>query len=263
MNTSNKTIVFIHGAWVTPDCWDKFIPYFENLGYKCIAPSWPFKEDSVEEQNKNPKAGLATLGIKEIVEHYDKIIRELPEKPILIGHSFGGMFVQMLLDRGLGLAGAAIDPAPPKGIFSLYPTLAWALKVPLLTLMGWKKIVHWKLKDFKYGFVHTMPEKEQEATYKKYVVPESGRVFWQAALAPFNNSAYVNFNNSSRSPLLIIAGEKDQIVPAIIDRDNFKKYKNSKTRTDFKEFPGRVHWIIAEPGWEEVALYIDRWLKSI
>ena len=257
-----KTIVFIHGAWVTPKCWDPFKSFFEQHGYNCIAPAWPFKDRLVFEQNKNPQPGLAHLGIKEIVDHYEKIIRALPEKPILIGHSFGGLFVQMLLDRGLGAAGVAIDPAPPKGVFALYPTAAYALRLPLTTPFGWKKILHWPFQHFRYGFVDTLPTDLQHRAYEEYVVPETGRIFWQAALSAFNHAADVNFKNNDRAPLLIIAGGKDKIVPAAINRNNFKKYRNSKAQTDFKEFADKVHWIIAQPGWEEVAAYIKEWVKG-
>jgi pimeloyl-ACP methyl ester carboxylesterase len=260
-NKNMKTIILLHGAWVTPKSWDPFKSYFEAKGYRVLAPAWPGKEHTVEEQQKNPDPSLAKLGLKEIVDYYAKIIEAEPEPPILIGHSFGGLFVEMLLDRGLGKAGIAIDPAPPKGVFALYPTAAWALRLPLTTAFGWKKIIRWPLHHFAYAFTNTLSPEEQEKAYREYVVPESGRIFWQAAFAPFNNVLNVNFQNPNRAPLLIIAGEKDHIVPAAINRANFKKYQASSAKTDFKEFPGRTHWIIAEPGWEEVAKSCENWIR--
>ncbi|MDO8523000.1 MAG: alpha/beta hydrolase [bacterium] len=257
-----KTIIFIHGAWVTPKCWDRFASFFIEKGYRVIAPSWPFKEKTVEEQQKNPDPGLAHLGIKEIVDYYAEIIKKETGSPILIGHSFGGLFVQMLLDRGLGSAGIAIDPAPPKGVFSLYPSAIWGLRFTLLTPFGWRRALHWPFRHFRYAFVHTLSPQEQLKAYKNYVVPESGRIFWQAALSPLTNTLHVNFKNNTRSPLLIIAGGLDHVVPAAVNRSNYKKYLGSKSRTDFKEFPGRVHWIIAEPGWQEIAEYISNWISS-
>ena len=257
-----KTIILIHGAWVTPKSWDPFKSYFESKGYRVIAPSWSGKEGTVAEQQKNPNPSLAHLGLKEIADHYAKIIEAETEPPILIGHSFGGLFVEMLLDRGLGKMGVAIDPAPPKGVFPLYPSAIWSLRLPLTTPFGWKKILRWPLNHFAYAFTNTLSKEEQEKAYREYVVPESGRIFWQAALAPFNDVLQVNFLNPDRAPLLIIAGEKDHIVPAVINRGNYKKYAGSKTHTDFKEFSGRTHWIIAEPGWEEVAEYCEKWIQS-
>src|SRR5512133_2928600 len=139
----NKTIVFVHGAWMTPLCWEKFVGFFEGRGYGCIAPAWPHNEGTVEELRKKPPEGLAGLGIQEIVVRYAREIAKLNEPPILIGHSFGGLFVQMLLDRGLGSAGIAIDTAPPKGVFVFDPTSLLSVGRILLVPFGWRKGVRW------------------------------------------------------------------------------------------------------------------------
>ncbi len=258
-----KTIVFIHGAWVTPLCWEKFIPFFEDKGYRCLAPAWPYKDKPVEEMRKNPPMGLAGLGVTEIVDYYDRLIRAMPEPPVLIGHSFGGLFVQMLLDRGLGRAGVAVDSAPPKGVLPLqYSALKANLGI-LLTRQGYKRIIHMSFENFQYSFVNDLPLEEQKATYDRQVIPDTGRIFFQTGLALFDrsNAVRVNFKNPNRAPLLMIAGEADHVVPAAMNRSNFAKYRRSKARTDFKVFPGRVHWIIAQQGWEEVAQYILNWLE--
>jgi pimeloyl-ACP methyl ester carboxylesterase len=256
-----NTIVFIHGAWVTPLCWEKFIPFFEQNGYKCLAPAWPYKDQPVEELQKNPPQGLAGLGVTEIVDHYDQIIRALPEPPYLIGHSFGGLFVQLLLDRGLGQAGVAIDPAPPKGVLPLQYSAFKSNIGILLTPQGNKRIVHMSFANFQYAFVNGLPLEEQKAIYERQIIPDTGRIFFQAGLALFDrtNAVKVNFENATRAPLLLIAGGSDHVVPAAMNRSNFAKYRRSRARTDFKEFPGRVHWIIAQKGWEEVAAYILGW----
>ncbi len=257
----SKTIVFIHGAWMTPLCWEKFVGFFEQKGFRCLAPAWPYKDKPVETLRQSPPSELATLGVIEIVNHYEKIIRELDQPPVLIGHSFGGLFTQMLLDRGLGTAGVAIDSAPPKGVLPFrYPSTVKSNLGVLATPGGWKKIVRMPLKNFQYAFVNTLPEAEQRAAYEKYVVPESGRIFFQAAFALFNTATAVNFNNSRRAPLLFIAGSADNTVPAGLNRTNYHKYRNSSAVTDFKEFPSRAHWIIAQDGWAEVAEYIAGWL---
>jgi len=258
-----KRIVFIHGAWVTPLCWDPFRGYFSGLGYECLAPAWPGKDRPVDAIRKDP-APLRGLGIAEIVEHYAQVIRELDEPPILVGHSFGGLFVQILLDRGLGAAGVAIDPAPPKGVFVYERTAVRSLASVLLTWQGWRKVVHWTYDNFRYAFVHTLPEAEARAAYEAHVTPETGRIFFQDGLAAFDGKkpAEVNFLNEKRAPLLLIAGEMDRIVPAAANRRNYKKYARSKAVTDFHEFGGRTHWIIAQPGWEEVAKYIADWLQA-
>ena len=259
-----RTIVFIHGAWVTSDCWDRFVPYFEAKGYRCLAPAWPGKERPVAAIRADP-APLAGLGIAEIVAHYEAIIRELPEPPILIGHSFGGLFAQLLLDRGLGAAGVAIDSAPPRGVWAYEPTALRSLITTLLHWRVWRKVVRWKYSNFRYAFVHTLPEADARAAYDRYVVPETGRIFFQSAVAMLNPKSpiRVNFANGTRAPLLLIAGAKDRIVPPVINRRNHRAYSKSPARTDFREFPDRTHWIIAQPGWEEVAEFAATWLDGL
>ena len=259
----NKTIVFVHGAWMNPLCWEKMIGYFEAKDYKCLAPAWPYKDRSVEDLNKNPDPRLAKLGVIEIVDHYAEQIRALPEPPILIGHSFGGLFTQMLLDRGFGAAGVAIDPAPAKGIFPFYPTVFKAFSRILLTPGGWQKIFHATFKEFRYAFVHLLPEAEQKAVYDRYVVPETGRIFFQSGFAMFNNATYVNFQNPKRAPLLLTAATQDHVCPASQIRQTYQKYKRSSAPTEFIEFNHHDHWLIAEPGYEQVADYIDGWLGQL
>lgn len=148
-----------HGAWVTPLCWDKFAGYFSERGYACIAPPWPGKEEGVEALRLDA-AALAGLGIAEIVDHYESIVGDLPAPPVLIGHSFGGLFVQLLLDRGLGAAGVAIDSAPPRGVNGVTWSSLRSLGSVLRTWRGWRKVVRWKFPQFRYAFVHTLPEEE-------------------------------------------------------------------------------------------------------
>jgi len=259
-----QTILFIHGAWMTPRCWEPMVAAFTDKGFDCVAPAWPGKDRSVEAIRADPSP-LAGLGVAQIVDHYAAIIQALPEPPILVGHSFGGLFVQLLLDRGLGRAGVAIDPAPPKGVNGLAPSAVRSLIGVLATPFGWRKPIHWSFERFRYAFVHTLPADEQRAAYDRHVVPETGRIFFQAAAAPFSPGSplKLDFKRAVRAPLLIIAGEADRIVPATVVRRTFKRYAAGTARTDFKAFPGRVHWIIAEPGYREVVEHIRGWLQSV
>jgi len=258
-------VVFIHGAWVTPLCWELFEPFFQECGYQTIIPPWPGKEATITQQREDPSPALRGLGIGEIVDHYQRLITALPRPPILVGHSFGGLFVQLLLERGLGVAGVAIDSAPPKGIFAFYPSAIRSLFGVLTTWMGWRRILRMPLADFKYAFVNTLPAERQRAVYDRYVVPETGRIFFQVAvsLTSPHSPAKVRFDNASRAPLLLVAGGSDHIVPPAINRSNYRKYRHTSTITEFKQFPGRGHWIIAEDGWEEVAGFIYDWLRKL
>jgi pimeloyl-ACP methyl ester carboxylesterase len=260
----SRTLVFVHGGWVTPACWDPFTSYFEARGYRCLAPPWPGKDRSVEAIRNDPSP-LAGLGIREIVDHYEQMIREFDEPPILIGHSFGGLVVQVLLDRGLGAAGIAIDSAPPKGIFAFEPTTMLALGRILLIPFGWRKVVRWTYTEFRYAFVHTMPETEARATWDTQIVPDSGRPFFQSAFSMLDRAspASVDFANPERAPLLFIAGEADRAMPSAIVRRTYRAHQASPVRTDFRSIPGRTHWLIAQDGWEEVAQTCGDWIESL
>jgi len=262
------TIVFIHGAWVTATTWDHWVRHFEARGYTCHAPAWPGKDRPVDEIRRDP-APLAGLGIAAIADHYERLVRALPTPPILIGHSYGGLIVQLLLDRGVGAAGVAIDSAPPKGVFAYEPSALRSLGRILLVPLGWRRVVRWRFWEFRYAFVHALPPEVQRDAFERYVVPETGRIFFESAFAPFmpRSPLRVDFARPERAPLLLIAGMRDHVVPAVINRRNLARYRRfderSGTRTDFLEFPGRVHWIVAQEGWQEVADSVADWLTTI
>jgi pimeloyl-ACP methyl ester carboxylesterase len=259
-----RTIVFIHGAWVTPLCWESFQPFFESRGYATVAPPWPGKEDTVEAQRLRPSPRLEGLGVREIVDHYERALTGISEPTILIGHSYGGLFVQLLLDRGLGAAGVAIDSAPPRGVFAFYPSTVRSLGRVLLTWRGWRRIVRTPFPDFRYAFVNNMQPDQQRAAFDRYVVPETGRIFFQSALAPFNPNSptRLDYMKRDRAPLLLIAGGSDHIIPAALNRANYRRARRNPALTSLKDFPGRTHWIIAQDGWQEVASFIADWLDE-
>jgi len=259
-----RTVVFVHGGWVTPACWDPFVSYFEAHGYRCLAPAWPGKDRPVAAIRQDPSP-LAGLGIRRIVDHYERIVRSLDEPPILIGHSFGGLFVQLLVDRGLGAAGIAIDAAPPKGVFAFEPTTLLALGRIFLIPFGWRKVVHWSYPEFRYAFVHTMPDAAARAIWDAQIVPDSGRPFFEGAFPMLDRSCptRVDFKNPTRAPLLFIAGASDRAMPPSIVRRMVRAHQASPARTDFRSFPGRTHWLIAQDGWEEVAQGCIDWISSV
>jgi pimeloyl-ACP methyl ester carboxylesterase len=249
---------------MTPRSWEHFICFFEAHGYRALAPAWPGMAGEVEEVRRDPSA-LAGLGVTEIANHYDRLVRKLSEPPILMGHSFGGLVVQMLLDRGLGAVGVAIDPAPPKGILRLPWSAVRASSAVLSNPLNLRRTVALNFAQFRYAFANTMSEADAYAAYERYAVPGPGRPVFQAALAnlrPWADPTAVNFHNADRAPLLLIAGADDQQIPPSVVRDNDRKYRRSEAVTDFKEFAGRSHLIIAQQGWEEVAAYALSWARA-
>lgn len=263
MDKKPKTIVLIHGLWVTPLSWESFQRFFEAAGHQVLAPAWPGIKGTVAEMRRDPSS-LDGVGAEEVVAHYADIIRALPERPIIMGHSYGGVITQVLLDRGLGAAGVAIDSVPPKGIILLPWSTNRALTPAFLKPGTYRGTFLFTFAQFWRVFANTLPEAEAREAYERQAIPASGRAIFQAALANLTPHAAttIDFRNGSRAPLLLIGGEKDVIMPASLNRKNFKKYAASPAVTEFKVFPGRSHYIIAETGWEEVAGYALSWAKA-
>jgi pimeloyl-ACP methyl ester carboxylesterase len=258
--TSPDTIVLIHGLWMTPLSWEHWIDRYEARGFRVLAPAWPGMDGDIDELRRDPSS-IEHLGIQEIVDHYDAIIRKLDRPPIIMGHSFGGAFTQILLDRGLGAAGVAIDSAAVKGVLALpWSTLKSALPV-LKSPANNHKAVALSFDEFRYAFTNTLSEEESRAAYDRYAVPGPGRVLFQAALANFNPHATtkVDFHNDHRAPLLLIAGGKDHLSPAAINESNARHYRKSAAITTYEEFPLRSHFTLGEEGWEKVADYALAW----
>jgi alpha-beta hydrolase superfamily lysophospholipase len=257
-------LMLIHGAWLSSRSWENFADYFTKRGFAVSAPEWPRKQGDVEELRADAEE-LKGLGIEEIVDHYEEQIRALAEPPVLIGHSFGGLIVELLLDRGLGRAGVALSPAPPKGILVLPFSSLKAAAPALAHPSKWHGIVDLTLEEFTYGFVNTFSAEEAAAAYERYAVPETGQIFYEAGFANFhlNPPTEVHFKNEERAPLLIVGAEMDNTVPASLSKKQYEKYGRSPAQTDYLEFEGRPHLLMAAEGWEEVAAAIDSWLDGV
>ena len=263
MNGSQETVVLIHGLWMTSLCWERWVERYASQGYRVIARSWPGMEGDIEDLRRDPSA-IAGLGITEVVNHYEAIIRGLDRPPLIIGHSFGGLITQILLDRGLGAAGVAIAPAPVKGIIFLpFSTL----KVTFPALSN-PENNHWAVpltpEQFHYAFTNTLSEEESLAVYQRYAVPGPDHVLFQAAFANFNPHAAsaVDFNNGTRAPLLLLSGGKDHISPPSVVKANYHLYGKSQAVTEYQEFPERTHYTLGQAGWEEVADSALSWAEA-
>jgi alpha-beta hydrolase superfamily lysophospholipase len=257
-------LMLIHGAWLSSRSWENFAGYFEKRGFAVSTPEWPRKHGDVEELRAGAEE-LKGLGLAEIVDHHEALIRKLEEPPVLVGHSFGGLIVELLLDRGLGRAGVAMSPAPPKGILVLPFSSLKAASPALAHPSRWHGVVTLTLEEFTYGFVNTFSPEDAATAYERYAVPETGQIFYEAGFANFrmNPPSEVDFKNDDRAPLLVVGAEKDKTVPASLSRKQYEKYERSSARTDYVEFEGRPHLLMAAEGWEEVAASIDSWLDGV
>jgi len=260
MGTNN--VVLIHGLWMTPLSLEYWANHYTDRGYSVYAPSWPGMERDVRALRRAPES-YADIGFKQIVDHYEKLVIDLKHAPILIGHSFGGLVVQALLDRGLGCCGVAIASAPIKGIWTL-PYSTMRVVTPQLLTMHSHRCAALTPAQFHYAFMNTSSREESFLTYQRYAVPGPDRVLLQTELANFNPFAEttVNTRRNNRAPLLLIAGSKDHLIPPRIVKANFHAYRHSTAVTEYKEFPGRTHFIIGQSGWEEVANFTLRWARG-
>ncbi|MDP9206305.1 MAG: alpha/beta hydrolase [Gemmatimonadota bacterium] len=258
------TIVLVHGLWLTPRSWEGWIDRYQKAGYNVLAPSWPGLEGEVEAIRKDPSA-LKGLKLKTVVDHYDRIIRKLDHQPILMGHSFGGLIVQMLVDRGLGSAGILIDSAQTAGV----PVLPFATIRATLPILGnpfsYNRTTSLSPKQFNYAFTNELSAEESGKVYDRYQIPAANSILWDAALALLNpnGSSKVNYRKTDRAPLLFIAGSNDHLAPPAINKANVRKYvKNTSAATDYREFPNRTHHTVGQKGWEEVADFAIQWANA-
>jgi len=256
------TIVLIHGFWVTPRSWEHWKARYEAAGYNVIAPAYPGFEVEVEALNADTTP-IEQVTVPQIVEHLESVVGALDSPPIIMGHSAGGVFTQILLDHGFGAVGVAINSAPTEGVKRVPLSQVRATFPVLKNPANRHKAVGFTHEQWQYAFTNGFSEEESRALYERYHIPASGQIFWGSALAnihPGKDDNHVDYRNDDRAPLLFIAGSDDHLMPPSIQRSNAKRYK-SNTITEVKEFDG-PHLLPAWPGWEEVADYALEWART-
>jgi pimeloyl-ACP methyl ester carboxylesterase len=252
--TGLTPVVFIHGLWLLPSSWDRWAAVFEEAGFTALTPGWPDDPETVEEANANPDV-FAGKTVGQVADHYADVIGKLDKKPVVIGHSFGGLLTQIIAGRGLAAASVAIDPAPFRGVLPL-PISALRSSSPVLTNPANRnRAVPLTYEQFRYAFANAVDEDEAKALYETFAVPAPGAPLFQAATANLNpwTEAKVNSKNPDRGPLLIISGEKDHTVPWAIANASFKKQERNEAVTEIVEIPNRGHALTIDSGWREVA----------
>jgi non-heme chloroperoxidase len=263
MADAGTPVVFVHGLWLHGDSWGPWVDLFREAGYEPTAPGWPGDGSTVAETRNQPDA-VAGHGIDDIVEHYAEAIGTLAAKPIVIGHSFGGLVVQRLLGQDLAAAAVAIDPAPIKGVVYLPPSALRVASVVLKNPLNRSRAVALNAQQFRYGFGNAISAAESAELFERWTIPSPGKPLFEAAAANLSlrSPARVDTRNAERGPLLITAGGKDHTVPAAISKATFKLYSKSPALTDLKEFPDRGHSLALDSGWREVADAVLAWLKE-
>ncbi|MFN8393373.1 MAG: alpha/beta hydrolase [Bacteroidia bacterium] len=252
----SKTIVLIHGLFMNAKSWAGWKARFEAAGYEVVVPEFPFHTGEPADLRKNIPDGLRKLDLDGAIAPFEAAIRKMKEPPILIGHSIGGLIVQILINRGLGSMGVSIDPAPPKGVF----TTKWSFlkaNLPTITPLKGNSPCLPSVKWFQYAFCNTLSMEETQKIYDEFVVPEARNIPRQST----KKAGKVDWAKK-HAPLLIIAGEKDNIIPHSLNRKNFERYKQEAGVCEFKMFPGRTHMLCGMDGWEEIADYIKAWVEK-
>ncbi|MBL8916286.1 MAG: alpha/beta hydrolase [Archangium sp.] len=263
MKTTNTpdTIVLIHGLWMTPRSWEHWVKFYEAKGFKVLAPTYPGMEGEVENLRADASP-IAALTVQKVVDHLAKFVEALPSKPILIGHSFGGTLVQLLLDRGLGAAGVVIGSAPVKGVYTLPVSQIRSLLPVLKNPANFNRAVAFDEKQFNYAFTNTLDAESTKFAFERYAVAAPGHIVFEAAALNFDPraAAKVDFKKEGRAPLFFITGEHDHIMPPAVARANAGKYQTGTV--EFLQMPDRDHSIALEPGWEEVATKALTWAQA-
>jgi pimeloyl-ACP methyl ester carboxylesterase len=254
-NASGLTpVVFVHGLWLLPSSWDRWVTVFEEAGFAAVSPGWPDDPETVEEAKAHPEV-FAHKSIGQVADYQEAVIRRLEKKPAVIGHSFGGLLTQILAGRGVAAVSVAIDPAPFRGVLPL-PISALRSASPVLeNPANRNRAVPLTYEQFRYGFANAVSEKEAKELYETYSVPGSGTPIFQAATANLNpwTEAKVDTKNPERGPLLIIVGDKDHTVPPAIAKASYNRQKRNEAVTEFVTIPGRGHALTIDSGWREVA----------
>jgi pimeloyl-ACP methyl ester carboxylesterase len=254
------TIVLIHGFWVTPRSWEDWAARYEAAGYKVLTPAYPGFEVEVEALRADPTP-IVDLRVPAIVEHLEAVIGALDAPPILMGHSAGGAFMQLVMDHGFGACGVAVNSAPTEGV----PVAPWSqIKAtwPILhNPANHDRAVGFTLEQWTYAFTNGLGPEKSKALYDRYHVPASGRILFDsvtANLLPGHQGTWVDYHNDERAPLLFLSGSEDHLMPPAIQASNAKHYKSDKTLTEVRTFDG-PHLMPAQDGWEEIADYALDW----
>ena len=252
--TGRQPVVFVHGLWLLSSSWDRWAKVFDAAGYAALLPGWPDDPDTVAQANAHPET-FAHKSVGQVADHCDAIIRRLKKRPAIIGHSFGGLLVQIIAGRGLASATVAIDPAPFRGVLPL-PLSALKSAWPVLrNPANRNRAIPLTLKQFRFGFANAVSETEAKQLYETFAVPASGKPLFQAAAANLNpwTEAKVDTKNPDRGPLLVISGEKDNTVPWAIANASFKRQRTNRGVTEIVEMKNRGHALTIDSGWREVA----------
>jgi pimeloyl-ACP methyl ester carboxylesterase len=251
-----ETILMIHGMWGTGSHWENFKGFFEGKGYQCVVPTLRFHD---MDPKGVPDPRLGTTSLLDYTADLEKLIHGLSAVPIIMGHSMGGLLAQILGNRGLAKALILLTPASPHGIIALKSSVIKSFWSGVTRWGFWKKPFRQTFDEATYSILDLMPPESRKMIYDKFVY-ESGRVVSEIGFWLFDSKGAARVDELKVTcPVLIVAGEKDRITPTSVVRKVAQKYSRVST---YKEFSNHGHWVIGEPGWQQIAEYTEEWLRQ-
>jgi pimeloyl-ACP methyl ester carboxylesterase len=251
-----KKLIMIHGMCVSAWCWDKFREYYEKKDYDSLTPILRFHDMPPE---RSPDQRLGSISLLDYVEDMQKELLQLPEKPIIIGHSMGGLIGQILAERQLVKALILLTPASPSGYLNFYPSQLKTFLSVQKKWGYWHKPWRFTFNETAYGILNLLPPAQQREIYQKFVF-ESGRALAEIAFWFFDTNRSARVDESKvNCPVLVIGAANDRITPVAVTRKIAFKYRHVAT---YQQFNSNAHWVMGEPGWEKIAGFIHDWLDK-
>jgi pimeloyl-ACP methyl ester carboxylesterase len=259
-----ETIVLVHGLWMTPLAWEHWVDRYERRGFTVLTPGYPGigQGEAGVAALREDSSGIARVGVADVMAELTELVQGLEEPPIIMGHSFGGTFAQLLAGAGLGRAAVSIDGAAVKGVLATPLSEAKSVLPVLIDPANRHRAVPLTPKQFHYAFTNTLDETASQEAYDRYAVPTPAGILFEGGFANFTPHAATTFDftNAERPPLLFVSGGSDHILPPAVQKENARRCtEGSSAITAHVVFDGRDHYTCGEPGWEAVADFALDW----
>jgi len=204
-------------------------------------------------------ARLGNTSLRDYADALASEIEALDEKPVLLGHSMGGLLEQLLAARGLARAAVLLKPASPAGIIALAPSVIrgfWSIQTKWRL---WRNPMRQTRAEAAWSMLNCMPP-DRNAAIPDRLVHESGCAAFEIGYWPLGSRKSTREAATEvKCPLLVIAGSEDRLTPASLVRKVADRYHAVSA---FREFPGDAQWIVADLCWELVAGEIGNWVQN-
>lgn len=246
-------IVLVHGMWGHGDQWRRWREMLPGLGWRVHSPTLRHHD---HDPTSPPPDALGSTSLVDYVDDLEKLVRRLPARPVVVGHSMGGLLAQILAARQLVSAAVLLTPAPPRGILALRPSVLWSFRRPLMAWRFWERPHRPTFPDAVYSMLHRLPPGHQRVVYEE-MRWESGRAASEIGLALLDRRRASAVDPAAvRCPVLTVAGRHDRITPAGVVRKIAHRYG-----AELVELPDHGHWVLSGPGWEDIAAMVEDWIR--